>query len=117
MADMNRSVPGGEKNAMGYNRSMYDAPNQVIDVAKEPTPLACACAPGQCSCGPDCGCMCCWGNGPSGNSTIVAQNNEKGILETGLFHLLGMHTEADLGSMHDSCRQGIYATNSVGDND
>lgn len=91
----------------------YD-PN-AFDVAKVPTPTGKAHTPGNCTYGDDC--LYCWGNGPSGTSTIVAQNNEKGILETGLFKVIGMHTEADLGSAHDAMRQGIYATNSVGDND
>jgi hypothetical protein len=86
-----------------------------FDVAKVPTPVSKGHSPGNCTYGD--GCVYCWGNGPSGNSTIVAQNNEKGILETGLFGVLAMHTEADLGSFHDGKRQGIYATNSVGDND
>jgi hypothetical protein len=103
-------------NAMGYERGMYDAPNQIIDVAKQPTSSACSCTPGNCSCGPDCGCMCCWGNGPGGNTTLI-QYNEKGILEMGLRHVIDMHCEAVLGSQHDPKRQGIYATNSVGDND
>lgn len=101
------------ENIMGYPSYI----NDVFDVAKTPTPPGCACTPGNCTCGVNCGCLCCWGNGPSGNSTIVAQNNEKGILETGLFKVMSMHTEADLGSAHDPKRQGIYATNSVGDND
>ena len=54
--------------------------------------------------------------GPGGNTTLI-ENNEKGILETNLFRVIAMHQEADLGSNHDSERQGIYATNSVGDND
>ena len=89
----------------------------AYDVAKVPTSPGCACTPGNCSCGPDCPCTCCWGNGPSGNSMIVAQNNEKGILETGLFEVIGRHQEALLGSNNDPYRQGIYGTNSVGDND
>lgn len=52
--------------------------------------------------------------GPAGNTTLINQN-EKGIQET---HVLGItHTQAELGSDHDSQRQGIYRTNSVGDND
>lgn len=102
------------QNMMGYDHSMISG---VFDVAKVPTPPGCACTPGNCSCGPSCGCLCCWGNGPGGNSTIVAQNNEKGILETGLFGVISRHTEAALGSHNDPYRQGIYATNSVGDND
>jgi len=89
----------------------------TYDPAKTPGNPACVCAPGNCTCGPDCPCSCCWGNGPGGNSTIVAQNNEKGILETGLFEVISRHVQADLGCAHDPMRQGIYATNSVGDND
>lgn len=54
--------------------------------------------------------------GPGGKTTII-ENNEKGILETGLFEVIGRHRQAALGSNHDSQRQGIYTTNSVGDND
>lgn len=62
---------------------------------------------------PDCP-MC--SAGPGGSS-IVTENNEKGILETGLFEVISRHEYAALGSDHDSQRQGIYATNSVGDRD
>jgi len=63
-------------------------------------------------------CMNCdeCGVGPGGNNTLI-ENNEKGILETGLFKVIGRHKQAALGSDHDSQRQGIYTTNSVGDND
>lgn len=54
--------------------------------------------------------------GPGGNSTIT-ENNEKGILETGLFKVIARHERAELGSDHDSYKQGIYTTNSVGDGD
>jgi hypothetical protein len=57
-------------------------------------------------------CMIC---GPSGNSTLT-DHNEKGILETAL-HPLTAPRQAALGSNHDSQRQGIYRTNSAGDND
>jgi hypothetical protein len=97
----------GVGNIMGYDHTMYNAPNQVIDVVHEPTPPKCACTPGNCDCGMDCGCMCCYGNGPGGRTTNV-QYNEKGILETGLHHLIGMHTQADLCSQHDSLKRGIY---------
>lgn len=54
--------------------------------------------------------------GPGGNSTLT-ENNEKGIQETKLHQVISMHTQAALGSDHDSWKQGIYTTNSVGDND
>lgn len=54
--------------------------------------------------------------GPGGTTTHI-ENNEKGILETNLFGVIAMHQQAALGSSHDPERQGIYATNSVGDND
>lgn len=54
--------------------------------------------------------------GPGGRMNNV-ENNEKGILESGLFRTIAHHTQAALGSSHDSQRQGIYRTNSVGDND
>ncbi len=54
--------------------------------------------------------------GPGGKSTNT-ENNEKGILENIVFdHYAGMKM-AELGSDHDSSRQGIYRTNSMGDND
>lgn len=55
-------------------------------------------------------------SGPGGKSTNI-ENNEKGILETGLQSLIAKHKYAPLGSMHDAMRQGIYRTNSVGDRD
>lgn len=45
--------------------------------------------------------------GPAGTSTI-SNGNEKGILETGLFRAMGLHQNAELGSDHNSHRQGIY---------
>lgn len=54
--------------------------------------------------------------GPGGTTTNV-ENNEKGILETSLAGIVAMHRQAELGSMHDSQKQGIYRTNSMGDND
>lgn len=54
--------------------------------------------------------------GPGGRTTNV-ENNEKGILETDLFMRMRNGTQADLRSSHDGFRQGIYTTNSVGDND
>lgn len=65
---------------------------------------------------PPCGeCIMC-AAGPGGNTTLI-ENNEKGILETGLFEVISKHRQAALGSNHDSMKQGIYTTNSVGDND
>lgn len=63
-------------------------------------------------------CMHCdeCGVGPGGNTTLI-ENNEKGILETGLQKVISKHRQAALGSSHDSFKQGIYTTNSVGDND
>lgn len=66
-------------------------------------------------------CVLCQGNcmcqaGPGGNTTLI-ENDEKGILETGLQELISYHKQAALGSDHDSYRQGIYSTNSMGDND
>lgn len=54
--------------------------------------------------------------GPGGKSTLI-ENNEKGILETNLSKVIALHQYAALGSEHDPQRQGIYATNSVGDRD
>lgn len=55
-------------------------------------------------------------NGPGGTENRI-ENNERGILQTHLFEVIARHEYADLGSDHDSQRQGIYATNSVGDRD
>lgn len=54
--------------------------------------------------------------GPGGRSTNV-ENNEKGILESGLFQVISRHQYDPMGSDHDSYKQGIYTTNSVGDRD
>lgn len=48
--------------------------------------------------------------GPAGNSTLT-NANEKGILETGLFRAMGLHQTAELGSEHNSHREGIYGQN------
>lgn len=53
--------------------------------------------------------------GPGGRSTN-GENNEKGILERQVIAFINP-TMSDLGSDHDSHKQGIYATNSAGDND
>jgi hypothetical protein len=58
-------------------------------------------------------CMIC---GPGG-ATINIENNEKGIQETKLFEAMRGHRQADLRSNHDAFKQGIYTTNSIGDND
>lgn len=105
-------MAGPNKPLPGYDKSMMDAPNQMIDVAREATSPDCGCTPGNCSCGPECGCMCCWGNGPGGKTTIV-QYNEKGILETGLHHLISMGTSASLYGEHDPYQQGIYRESSA----
>lgn len=55
-------------------------------------------------------------NGPGGRTTNI-ENNEKGIQETKLAQVISMHRQAALGSDHDSFKQGIYTTNSIGDND
>lgn len=54
--------------------------------------------------------------GPGGNTTLI-ENNEKGMQETRLFEVISKHQQAELGSNHDAQKQGIYRTNSVGDND
>ncbi len=53
--------------------------------------------------------------GPGGNKNII-NNNEKGILERQVISFIDPKFAA-LGSDHDSQKQGIYSTNSVGDND
>jgi len=55
-------------------------------------------------------------DGPGGNDTLT-DNNEKGVLETSLQPFVTGRQEAALGSSHDPHRQGIYRTNSIGDND
>lgn len=54
--------------------------------------------------------------GPGGTDTH-SENDEKGILESGLGRVISRHVQGELPSNHDSYRQGIYRTNSVGDND
>lgn len=54
--------------------------------------------------------------GPGGRTTNV-ENNEKGILESHLADSMQNGTQASLRSNHDAFKQGIYTTNSVGDND
>lgn len=46
-------------------------------------------------------------DGPGGRTTNV-ENNEKGILETGLFEIIGRDTKAIRPSDHDGFKQGIY---------
>ena len=79
--------------------------HNLYDPAKEPCPPLFH--------ADECCCAIC---GPGGNNTHT-ENNEKGILETHLFGVIAMHQQAELGSDHDSYRQGIYRTNSAGDND
>jgi hypothetical protein len=54
--------------------------------------------------------------GPGGKTTNV-ENNEKGILDGSVLRVVDTCEYAALGSDHDSYRQGIYTTNSVGDRD
>lgn len=54
--------------------------------------------------------------GPGGKTTNI-ENDERGILTQGLFKVIAKHKYADLGSDHDSHKQGVYRTNSVGDRD
>ena len=53
--------------------------------------------------------------GPGGRTSNI-ENNEKGILERQVIAYINPKFAA-LGSDHDSNKQGIYTTNSVGDND
>lgn len=55
-------------------------------------------------------------SGPGGRNTNI-ENNEKGILETTLQSVIARHVYDPMQSHHDEYRQGIYATNSVGDRD
>lgn len=54
--------------------------------------------------------------GPAGKTTNI-EHDEKGILEHGVFEAMQMHQRAELGSAHDTFRQGIYRTSSTGDMD
>lgn len=58
-------------------------------------------------------CLIC---GPGG-ATINIENNEKGIQDTYLAEAMQGHKQAALRSNHDGFRQGIYTSNSRGDND
>lgn len=58
-------------------------------------------------------CLIC---GPGGRTTNI-ENNEKGILESYLKDSMANGTQAALRSNHDGFRQGIYTSNSMGDND
>lgn len=55
-------------------------------------------------------------DGPGGNTTL-SDNDEKGVMEQSIQPFVTGRQEAALGSEHDSYRQGIYRTNSMGDND
>jgi hypothetical protein len=46
--------------------------------------------------------------GPAGTSTHINQN-EKGILEDGLFEAMRVHQSSPLGSSHDQHAMGIYS--------
>lgn len=60
-----------------------------------------------------CYCLIC---GPGGNSTLT-ENNEKGILQTRIHEVMDTITRPELSAHNDQYRQGIYTTNSMGDND
>lgn len=62
-------------------------------------------------------CPCCQATGPGGVTTNI-EHDEKGMQETRLQGIISYNAEhAELRSDHDSFKQGIYTTNSVGDND
>ena len=62
-------------------------------------------------------CPCCQATGPAGVTTNI-EHDEKGMQETRLQGIISYNPErAELGSDHDSFKQGIYTTNSMGDND
>lgn len=46
--------------------------------------------------------------GPAGTTTHINQN-EKGILEDGLFEAMRVHQSSALGSDHDRYAQGVYS--------
>ena len=45
--------------------------------------------------------------GPGGRTTNI-ENNERGILDATIFRVLDTHKQAELGSSHDSSREGVY---------
>jgi hypothetical protein len=49
--------------------------------------------------------------GPAGKSTLT-ENNERGILDAVIFRAMATHKRAELGSTHNSHRQGIYTQDS-----
>lgn len=61
-------------------------------------------------------CPCCRAVGPAGTTTNI-EHDEKAMQEQRLQGVISYHRQAELGSDHDSHKQGIYTTNSVGDND
>lgn len=50
--------------------------------------------------------------GPAGRTNNI-NGNEKGILETGLFRAMSLHQASELGSDHNSYRQGIYGQSGI----
>lgn len=68
--------------------------------------------------GPVFGCTepCCAGATPGGNNTLIV-GNEKGVQEWNNLNVIKRNTFSELGSDHDSFKQGIYTTNSRGDRD
>jgi hypothetical protein len=46
--------------------------------------------------------------GPGGRTTNI-ENNERGVLDAVVFRALATHKQAELGSSHNSHRQGIYS--------
>ncbi len=54
--------------------------------------------------------------GPAGRTNNI-EHDEKGMLDGFVLSVVAMHQQAELGSNHDGFKQGIYRTNSVGDND
>lgn len=54
--------------------------------------------------------------GPAGTTTNI-EHDEKGMLDGYVLSFRATHQQAELGSNHDAMKQGIYRTNSVGDND
>jgi len=50
--------------------------------------------------------------GPAGRTTNV-NGNERGILEAGLFRTMALHQTSELGSDHNSHREGIYGQSGI----
>lgn len=67
---------------------------------------------------PDWGCteQCCAAATPGGKTNIVLWD-EKGVLDSNVYRVAQAPAPASLPANHDTYKQGIYGTNSIGDYD